>query len=36
MEAWQKILQESITKPAVLTRRFGIDPRPLEEVAELV
>jgi len=34
MEAWQKILQESITKPAVLTRRFGIDPRPLEEVAE--
>ncbi|MFA5517470.1 MAG: KamA family radical SAM protein [Desulfuromonadales bacterium] len=33
MEAWQKILQGSITRPGDLTRRFGVDPRPLEEVA---
>lgn len=34
METWQKILQGSITRPGELTRRFGIDPRPLEAVAE--
>ncbi len=34
METWQKLLQESITRPGDLTRRFGIDPRSLEEVAE--
>jgi len=34
METWQKLLQASITRPGDLTRRFGIDPRPLEEVAE--
>ncbi len=34
METWQKILQGSITRPGDLTRRFGVDPRPLEEVAE--
>jgi lysine 2,3-aminomutase len=32
METWQKILQASITKPGDLTRKYGIDPRPLEEV----
>ncbi|BCR05728.1 lysine 2,3-aminomutase [Desulfuromonas versatilis] len=34
METWQKLLQESITRPGDLTRRFGVDPRPLEQVAE--
>jgi len=34
METWQRLLQASITRPGDLTRRFGIDPRPLEEVAE--
>ena len=34
METWQKILQASITKPGDLTRKYGIDPRPLEEVTE--
>jgi lysine 2,3-aminomutase len=34
METWQKLLQASITRPGDLTRRFGVDPRPLEEVAE--
>jgi len=34
METWQKHLQSSITRPGDLTRRFGVDPRPLEEVAE--
>lgn len=34
METWQRILQGSITRPGELTRRFGIDPRPLEAVAE--
>ena len=33
METWQKLLQESLTRPGDLTRRFGVDPRPLEEVA---
>ncbi len=34
METWQKLLQASITRPHELTRRFGIDPGPLAEVAE--
>lgn len=34
METWQKMLQESVTSPSGLTRRYGIDPRPLEEVAQ--
>ena len=34
METWQKLLQASITKPGDLTRKYGIDPRPLEEVTE--
>ena len=34
METWQKLLQASITKPGELTRRYGIDPQPLEEVVE--
>lgn len=34
METWQKLLQASITKPGDLTRKYGIDPRLLEEVAE--
>ncbi|MFO7576314.1 MAG: KamA family radical SAM protein [Pelovirga sp.] len=34
METWQKQLQSSITDPAKLTRAFGIDPRPLTEVAQ--
>jgi lysine 2,3-aminomutase len=34
MEIWQKLLQASITRPSEVTRRFGIDPRPLEAVAE--
>jgi lysine 2,3-aminomutase len=34
METWQKLLQASLTRPGDLTRRFGVDPRPLEAVAE--
>jgi lysine 2,3-aminomutase len=34
METWQKYLQASVTRPGDLTRRFGIDPRPLEEVVD--
>ncbi len=34
METWQKLLQASITRPGDLTRRFGVDPRPLDAVAE--
>ncbi len=34
METWQKLLQASITKPGELTRKYGIDPQPLEQVAE--
>ncbi len=34
METWQKLLQASITRPGDLTRRFGVNPRPLEKVAE--
>ena len=34
MEPWQKILQASITRPAQITPRFGIDPAPLAAVAE--
>ena len=34
METWQKLLQASITRPGNLTRRFGVDPQPLEAVAE--
>jgi len=34
METWQKLLQASITRPGDLTRRFGVDPQPLEAVAE--
>ena len=34
METWQKLLQASITKPGDLTRKYGIDPQHLEEVAE--
>lgn len=34
METWQKLLQASIVRPGDLTRRFGIDPTPLEKVAE--
>ena len=34
METWQKLLQASTTKPGDLTRKYGIDPQPLEEVAE--
>jgi len=33
METWQKLLQASITRPAQITPRFGIDPTPLEAVA---
>lgn len=33
METWQRLLQSSLTRPGDLTRRYGIDPRPLEEVA---
>ncbi len=33
METWQKILQASITRPAQITPRFGIDPTPLDAVA---
>jgi len=34
METWQKHLQASITRPRDITRRFGVDPAPLEEVAD--
>ncbi|MBN2331677.1 MAG: KamA family radical SAM protein [Deltaproteobacteria bacterium] len=34
METWQKLLQASITSPGELILPFGVDPRPLEEVAE--
>lgn len=34
METWQRLLQDNITHPGDLTRRFGVDPRPLEAVAE--
>jgi len=34
METWQKLLQASITSPGDLTRKYGIDPEPLEQVAE--
>jgi lysine 2,3-aminomutase len=34
MESWQKILQNSITDPTLLARKFGIDPAPLLKVAE--
>ena len=34
METWQKLLQASLTRPGDLTRRFGVDPRALEAVAE--
>ena len=34
METWQKHLQASITRPGEITRRFGVDPAPLEEVAD--
>ena len=34
METWQRLLQDSITHPGDLTRRFGVDPRSLEAVAE--
>lgn len=33
MEPWQKILQASMTRPAQITPRFGIDPAPLDAVA---
>jgi lysine 2,3-aminomutase len=33
METWQKMLQASKTRPAEVTRRFGIDPAPLDAVA---
>jgi lysine 2,3-aminomutase len=34
MEPWQKLLQASITRPAQITPRFGIDPAPLNAVAD--
>ncbi len=34
MEIWQKMLQSCVTSPARLTRRYGVDPRPLAAVAE--
>ena len=34
METWQRLLQASITKPGDLTRKYGIAPGPLEQVAE--
>jgi lysine 2,3-aminomutase len=33
METWQRLLQASLTRPGELTRRFGVDPHPLEAVA---
>ncbi len=32
METWQRLLQASITRPGELTRKYGIDPQPLEAV----
>jgi lysine 2,3-aminomutase len=34
METWQKMLRASLTKPAEIAAAFGIDPAPLEQVAE--
>ena len=34
METWHKQLQAGITRPAQITGKFGIDPRPLNEVAD--
>jgi lysine 2,3-aminomutase len=34
MESWQRLLQNSLTDPAPLARKFGLDPTPLREVAE--
>ena len=34
MEIWQKLLQASYTRPGDVTRKFGIDPVPLQEVAD--
>ena len=34
METWQKLLQTSLTRPAEVTRRFGVNPADLEEVAD--
>jgi len=34
MDTWQKLLQASLTRPAQITPRFGIDPTPLQAVAE--
>jgi lysine 2,3-aminomutase len=33
MEDWQRSLQQSLTQPAELAQRFGIDAAPLQEVA---
>ncbi|MBN1141891.1 MAG: KamA family radical SAM protein [Deltaproteobacteria bacterium] len=35
MELWQQHLKESLTSPAMVARRFGIDPAPLERVAAI-
>jgi len=34
METWQKMLKASLTRPAEIAAAFGIDPAPLEQVAE--
>ncbi len=34
MEPWQKSLADSLTDPAEIAARFGIDPEPLRQVAE--
>ena len=34
METWQKILKASVTNPAQLTPIYGIDPQPLQAVAD--
>ncbi|MBN2705328.1 MAG: KamA family radical SAM protein [Deltaproteobacteria bacterium] len=34
METWRQLLRSSITSPGPLTKRFGVDPSPLEAVAE--
>ena len=34
MDTWQKHLQASITRPDQITPRFGIDPAPLDAVAD--
>jgi len=34
MESWKNILQQSLTDPIALAKRFGIDPAPLMQVAE--